>query len=169
MGTTTNGLTYPASTDPPNGSAQIQALAQGIDSAAYGGVWADYTPTLSWVSNTTITSAKWRRLAGKLVAVEFLLTTTGAPTSATLTLTLPVTAGVGTSNRISCGTVMLRDNSTGDASIRGGTVFLNSTTLATFSMDNGSDVTTSRIVTQAVPWTWAASDTIGGTFIYREA
>lgn len=167
MPTTPKGFRYPASTAAPNVPVDIQNGVTDVDT--YLGDWADYVPTLSWVANTTITSAKWRRVAGKLIAVEFLLTTTGAPTTATLTMTLPVTAGFATANRLSCGTIMVRDNSTGDASIRGGTVFLNSTTTATFSMDNGSDVVTSRIVTQAVPWTWAASDTLGGTFLYREA
>lgn len=167
MPSTTKGFRYPASTAAPNVPLDIQNLATDVDT--YQGVWADYTPTLSWVANTTITSAKWRRVAGKLIAVEFLLTTTGAPTTATLTMSLPATAAFGTALRLSCGTVMVRDNSTGDASIRGGTVFLNSTTTASFAMDNGSDVVTSRLVTQAVPWTWAASDTIGGLFMYREA
>lgn len=167
MPTTTKGFRYPAATAAPNVPADMQNLATDVDT--YLGDWADYTPTLSWTANTTITSAKWRRVAGKLIAVEFLLTTTGAPTSATLTLSLPATAAFATGSRISSGTVLMRDNSTGDASIRGGTVMLASTTTASFLIDNGSDVTTSRIVTQAVPWTWAASDTIGGTFLYREA
>lgn len=158
MASTTNGLTYPVSTDAPNGAAQIQALAQSVDA---WGTWNDYTPTLGW-TNTTATTAKWNK-QGKVVTVQFLLTLTGTPTG-TFSLTLPSTTAA-TVNRVSCGTAMLIDGAS-DTTRRSATVFLLSTTTASLLVDS---LTSSALVSTTVPWTWATTDTIGGTFIYREA
>lgn len=46
MPSTTYGLPYPASTDPPQGHLQIQALAQALDPEA----WTNATLQNSWVS-----------------------------------------------------------------------------------------------------------------------
>lgn len=64
MGTTSNySLPYPAITDAPNGPAQIQALAEAVDSAidtTISGVtgqdtdWSDITPTGAWSLHATI-------------------------------------------------------------------------------------------------------------------
>ncbi len=160
MPTTSKGFRYPTSTAAPNVPADLQNLATDVDN--YMGAWADYVPTLGW-DNTTATIAKWRRLAGKSIAVEFLLTLTGTP-SGTFTLSLPATAAQ-TVNRISNGTAMLIDGAS-DTTRRSATVFMLSTTTAGLLVDSA---TSSALVSTSVPWTWATGDTIGGTFTYREA
>lgn len=160
MGTTANGLPYPASGDAPNGSAQIQALAQAIETY-FGGTRASYTPTLGW-TNTTPTAVYTR--VGALVCVEFILTLTGTPVG-TFSMTLPTTA-IAAANRSSCGTALFRDNSVGDSSMVSGTVFLLSTTTVSILSDQDA---TSAVVTPTNPFTFATSDTIGGTFWYAEA
>lgn len=160
MPSTSKGFPYPADTETPNGPLQIQALANAVDT--YLGDWADYAPTLGW-TNTTATIAKWRRLAGKLIVVEFLLTLTGTPVG-TFSLSLPATAAT-TANRVSSGTAMLIDGAS-DTTRRSSTVFLLSTTTISILVDSA---TSAAIVSTTVPWTWASTDTIGGTFTYREA
>lgn len=160
MPTTSKGFRYPASTAAPNVPADLGNLAGDVDT--YLGAWADYTPTLGW-TNTTATIAKWRRVAGKLVSVEFILTLTGTPTG-TFSLSLPVTAAT-TANRVSCGTAMLNDGPS-DATRRSATVFLLSTTTASLLVDSA---TSSALVSTTNPWTWASGDVMGGMFSYREA
>lgn len=158
MPTTTNGLPYPAASDSPNGAAQIQALAAAVDA---WGTWNDYTPTLGW-TNTTATTAKWVKI-GKLVHVNFLLTLTGTPVG-TFTMTTPST-NAATANRQACGQAMMIDGAS-DTTRRSGTVFLLSTTTISILVDSA---TSAALVSTTVPWTWASTDTIGGTYTYREA
>lgn len=49
--------------------------------------WTSYTPTGSWVTNTTY-AGKWRRV-GDSMEIDVLVTTSGAPTAAQLTVNLP--------------------------------------------------------------------------------
>jgi hypothetical protein len=158
MPTTTNGLPYPAPSAAPNVPADIQAGMEAVDA---WGTWNDYTPTLGW-TNTTATVAKWVK-QGKLVTVQFLLTLTGTPVG-TFSMTLPSTSGA-TANRVAAGTAMLIDGAS-DTTRRSATVFLLSTTTFGLLVDSA---TSSALVSTTVPWTWATTDTIGGTLTYREA
>jgi hypothetical protein len=125
------------------------------------GTWTTYTPTLGW-TNTTATSARYVK-QGKLVTVEFLLTLTGTPVG-TFTLTTPTTAAA-TVNRVAAGAAMMIDGAS-DTTRRSGTVFLLSTTTVGILVDS---LTSAALVSTTVPWTWATTDTLGGTFTYREA
>jgi hypothetical protein len=160
MPTTANGLPYPASGDSPNGPGQIQALAVAVETN-FGGTTTTYTPTLGW-TNTTATIAKHVKV-GNLVFVSFLLTLTGTPVG-TFSLSLPSTADT-TANRQACGTAMLNDGPS-DTTRRSATCFLLSTTTVGLLVDSA---TSSALVSTTVPWTWASTDTIGGTLTYREA
>jgi hypothetical protein len=158
MGTTTNGLPYPASTDAPNGPTAIQALAAAVDA---WGSWNDYTPTLVW-TNTTATTAKWNK-QGKVVTVEFLLTLTGVP-AGTFSMTLPSTAAAAT-GKTALGTCFFLDTSATTNNQTAQVVLLTSTTFTIYATQDA----TAGIVTATNPITLASGDTIGGTLTYREA
>lgn len=49
--------------------------------------WTPYTPTSSWVANVTITGL-WRRI-GDTIECRVLISLSGAPTAATLTIAVP--------------------------------------------------------------------------------
>jgi hypothetical protein len=160
MGTTTNGLPYPASTDAPNGAAQIQALAAAVDA---WGSYVDYVPTTGW-TNTTVTSAKYNKV-GKRVTVEVLLTMSGAPTG-TFALTLPSTAAApGGGGKLAIGDAFFLDTSATTNNQTGQVVLLSSTTATIYATQDA----TAAIVTATNPIALASGDTIGLTFIYREA
>lgn len=122
--------------------------------------WVSYTPTGSWVSNTTYTGF-WRRVGSNLeIAVK--VATSGAPTSASLTVTLPsglsidttkiadstaAIAGIGTS------TVQIRDVSSDQ--FFGTALYSSTTAIAIFKDDGDGSISA---VTQAAPMTWASGD-----------
>jgi hypothetical protein len=163
MPTTSKGFRYPLSSASPNVPADMQNLASDVDT--FFGVWADYTPTTGF-TNTTVTSAKWRRIGGKTIQVEFLLTLSGTPTG-TFALSLPATAGFATANRLGLeGSVLMRDNDT--TNFRLGIPVLSSTTTLAI-LAGPTEAVAGGTVTTTVPWTWAVNDTLGGMFSYREA
>lgn len=63
--------------------------------------WVSYTPTGSWVSNTTYTG-KWRRV-GDTMQIQAQAATSGAPTSAAITFGLPSGYSIDTSKILSTG------------------------------------------------------------------
>jgi hypothetical protein len=91
--TTTNyGFPYPESSDPPNGPAQLSALATGVDTslntvAGYVGSWTTWTPTYTGltIGNGTLQAVykqdisktgsktihfKWRLVVGSTTALS---------------------------------------------------------------------------------------------------
>lgn len=161
MPTTANGLVYPSTSAAPNVPADIQALANSVDT--YYGTVTDWTPTLGW-TNTTATVAKYQRV-GDIVWCEFLLTLTGTPTG-TFSISLPSGLNAAaTANRNAAGTAMLNDGPS-DTTRRSATVFLLSSTTVSLLVDSA---TSAALVSTTVPWTWASGDLLGGTFSYRAA
>lgn len=76
---------------------KIDNVQVGPQSALYGAVvtdWVSYTPTGSWVANTTYTGF-WRRVGSK-AELRIRATTSGAPTSATWTASLPAGLSIDT-------------------------------------------------------------------------
>lgn len=61
-----------------------------------------YTPTSSWVSNTTVTGT-WQRIGGDLARINCQAATSGAPTTAALTFTIPSGLTINTSKLLSTG------------------------------------------------------------------
>lgn len=124
--------------------------------------WISFTPTGSWVANTTYTG-RYRRV-GKQLECNVRLTLSGAPTSATLTINLPSGLSIDTTDIASTS----YDNVLGvGGANRGGsgtTVFpyYNSSTAVVIAYDTGSG--TYGAVTQAAPTTWANGDFIHVTF-----
>lgn len=128
--------------------------------------WITFTPTGTWVSNTTYTG-RYRRV-GDTMELDVALTLTGAPTSTPLIINLPpgftidqakTTAG-GTDKPL--GLVLIIDASAGDE--YAGLVRYNTAT--TFGPRVGNAGSTSLKgdpITQVLPMTFAVSDTINVT------
>lgn len=121
--------------------------------------WAAATVTGSWVSNTTYTAFK--RRVGDSYEYEVLVRTSGAPTSATLTLTLDATIDTtkltsGSRENPLVGYCFLHDD--GVQNYAGGPVTYASTNSVQPFYDNGAGIMTP--ITQAAPFTFAANDEV---------
>lgn len=113
--TTVFGLPYPDLDDPPNGSAQIAALANAVEyqlgllstaltavtataadalalaTTATGTAWDTWTPTFTGIGSGVLSAGgRWRRCGAKTVLFTLQITVTTAGTgSANVTWTLP--------------------------------------------------------------------------------
>lgn len=132
---------------------------------AWTGYTVAFTPTWSGVTlGTGPVNAGRRQEFGKWVDISFNLTLgTGGSLSSTAFMTLDIPAASTVGRAI--GNVMLIDGSVGNSSRRSATIMM-SASGAFFSVDS---LTTAATVTTAVPWTWAATDEIAGTFRYERA
>lgn len=116
-----------------------------------------WTPTGAWSANTTYT-AYWWRIDNQFYA-EILVAVTGAPTSASLTITLPVTIDTAQMAKVEAaisalpGRVQIRDAGT---DIFSGYILYSSTTAIAIFKDDGDG--TQSTVTQAAPMTFATGD-----------
>jgi hypothetical protein len=125
--------------------------------------YVSYTPVGTWVSNTTYTG-KWRRLGSKII-VDIGVILTGAPTSATLLISLPDGLIVDDTNMISDSSVfsnlvVLDDNT---ATLYSGKVLVASAdpSLAVpYILNASATYATHTAITQAIPVTFASADTI---------
>lgn len=146
---------------------QLRAAVESlIDEKISAFVDADLTPityaaTMSGGATGTVDASYVR--VGKLIRVEFLATVT-AIGAGTLTITTPtvmatsdVTTALGSALAVDGGNSATRRSLTIG---RGGanTIF--------FLVDS---LGTAATVTNSIPWSWANTDTIGGTFTYLEA
>lgn len=150
---------------------KVDSLYAGPEKVVQGFGGTDpisWTPTGSWSSNTTYTGKY--RYVGSFAEFELLITLSGAPTSAALTVNLPVTidtaamaAGTDTGN-VSIGIANVVDAS--PAANYQGAVFYNSTTSVGIVVENSASTygTVSTSVTQAVPITFASGDKIFARF-----
>ena len=63
MGTTARGLVYPSATDAPNGPAQMQTLAESVDTTYYtGSAWITSTTGFTLASNWTNLAVAYRTI-----------------------------------------------------------------------------------------------------------
>ncbi len=124
--------------------------------------WEPFTPTGSWVSNTTY-SGKYRRV-GENLEVSYQWVLSGAPTSATLTLNLPAGFTIDT-NKLAGSVVDLilgrgvaRDTGVNSYDL---TAYYNNTTsfFVTVGVASGTYLANGSSTTQAVPFTWGSTDT----------
>lgn len=134
--------------------------------------WQTYTPTGSWVSNTTYTGI-WRR-EGDSARIRIYLLLGGAPTSAALTVNLPTGLVIDTAKLLALDFTQPLgyltcddDSSTGTLHGNPGNVVYNNTTSVAFESldDGGSAVTQNQAITQLWPFTWATSDSCGAEFV----
>lgn len=85
-------IIHTATTSTSNYTVAFDDVYVGPSRYAYGTPvtdWVAWTPTGSWVTNTTYTGFK--RRVGDSMEYDVTVTTSGAPTAATLTITLPET------------------------------------------------------------------------------
>ena len=133
---------------------------------AWTGYTVAFTPTWSGVTlgTTGLVNTGRRQQSGKWVDISFNLTLgTGGSLSSTAFMTLDV-APLSTVVR-ALGSVLLVDGNVGTSSRRSATVLMSGSG-PFFNVDS---LTSSAAVTSTVPWTWAATDEIAGTFRYEAA
>lgn len=133
--------------------------------------WTAYTPT--WANTTLgttglVNSAKYI-VAGKVVTVKFQLTFgTGGSFTGVPSMSLPAGLAPASSAICGLGAAIADDTSAGAAARRSITVYQNSVSAVVAFLANGDDAGT-KIVTTGTPFTWAAGDTLAGTFTYEAA
>jgi hypothetical protein len=117
----------------------------------------------SWVSNTTY-NCKWRR-QGSNAIFDMLISTSGAPTSASLTVTLPITIDTTKLNSTTAGveifgTAVPLDS--GVAEYAPGHVRYSSSTVVDvrYVADNTTNPPITASVTQAAPFTFGSGDSV---------
>lgn len=126
--------------------------------------WYSFTPTGSWSSNVTYTGY-WKRL-GDSIEVRSVITCSGAPTSANLTINIPSGLTMDTTKLIQGANSMAtighgtaRD--AGSNSYRVYTRYIGTNTLyQVVAEQTDATFNTSSIVTQLVPFTFGSTDTV---------
>lgn len=147
-----------------NGGGTWTAVGTGFSS------WSSWTPALTAsTTNPTLGTAPSQlgryMQSGKTVFAEFFIQFGTTPTagSGNYRISLPVTSR--TTNYFVCGSGYLRDDSAQEQRHFTAEVRVGGTTATLFLEGTGGAYT----VTDAVPWTWAASDIISGTLMYEAA
>lgn len=124
--------------------------------------WTSFTPTGSWSTNTTYTGF-WRRV-GEDMEVKTLVSISGTPTSASLTVNLPTGYTIDTAKLVSTNSNAVHDGSSCSILDNGSAsyschVFYSSTSAVAIVINNVSSTYPSIAdVTQAVPMTFASGD-----------
>lgn len=178
MGTTPLGFVYPDATDDPNIPADMQALAEGIDTYITSmGVFTSYTPDLSAVTTPptmgtgSSVSGKYARI-GDLVygSAIFNFGSTGVSAgSGNYLLKLPVTAAAPLSGGSPMGRARISDNSASSQGYLDVCVHPSFLDYAFIRYQASWPTGTLNSVTNSAPWTWAASDVIEMWFCYEAA
>lgn len=126
--------------------------------------WNTFTPTGAWSTNTTYTG-RWRRVGGQM-EIYYKVATSGAPTSASLTVNLPANFTVNTNNILDTSTqetqvgwYIAQDSAT---SFYPGIITYESTTSVKVRYINSASTpaASSGNVTQAVPFTFGSGDSV---------
>lgn len=122
--------------------------------------WQAFTPTGSWIANSTYTGF-WRRV-GDNAEVYTQIALSGAPTSASLTINLPsglvIDTAKMTSNTRAIGNGFINDNGTAGYMVH---VDLNTTTsVAPVYLNDNSTAIRGSTISQSAPMTWANNDYI---------
>jgi hypothetical protein len=158
-----------ASTSASAYTIAVDNVVVGPQTQLYGAPvtdWVDYTPTGTWLVNTSY-YGKWRRV-GDSMEVDIYVVTSGAPTATSLEVSMPsgysidlnkIVGATGVSLRNNLGTFTIFDNG-GSPSGHIGMVVGSSTyptTAFRFISETGAQVTSTS------PFTWGASDSIKAT------
>jgi hypothetical protein len=123
------------------------------------GRWTNFTPTGSWVTNTTYTG-KYRQV-GENYEYDILVTTSGAPTATTLTVTLNATIDTA---KMTSTTNFIMD--LGQASIvdagsqyyQGLVRYASTTTVGVFALATNGAWAVPGSVSEAIPFTFGSTD-----------
>jgi hypothetical protein len=163
--TSTNGATYriaihqAASTSAAIKFDSVYVGPQVKSNGPYISDWTAYTPTGAWVANTTF-SGFWRRV-GDTMEVYCKAVTSGAPTSALFSCSLPSGYTIDT-NKISTSTLSIYGQASawdnGIANYSGFVIYASTTTV------NVIDDNAGTYWTQAAPFTFGANDEIKAYF-----
>lgn len=141
-------------------TVKLDTVSVGPTGTAMGSAstdWVAYTPTGAWVSNTTYTGF-WRR-DGDTMEVEVKAATSGAPTSATFTASIPsgytidTTKLVNTTSQDTLGTGYANDSGTAYK-----TIALYTTTTTVSGAYQSAVTGAVSFVTQIAPFTFGAGD-----------
>ncbi len=152
-----------------DGGIVISDVIVGPGSIAQSAVvsdWLAYTPTGSWVSNTTYTG--FYRRVGSNIEVSAKAATSGAPTSATLTFSIPsgltINTAALTTATANIGTIAGSQAAASDSGTlyRAHVKYNDTTTVSVGYQSNASGAESS--VTQAAPFTFGASDYVDVKF-----
>jgi hypothetical protein len=127
-----------------------------------------WTPTGSWVSNTTYTGRFTR--FGRWALMEAKVECSGAPTATALTITMPSGMTIDTSAMVafvstddhSFGTGSAVDSGTANYQVRIG--YQSATVLRVFAATAGGSYTAGASVTASVPFTFGANDSLSLRF-----
>lgn len=157
-----------ASTSSSAYTVKVDDISVGQQAKLYGSPvtdWVSYTPTGTWSTNTTYTG-KWRRV-GDNMEVSVKVATSGAPTSANLNVNLPSGFTIDTSKlNTAAFTEPLGSLLVNDSDVVGyqGWVSYTSTTAVSFKVVLAATPTQFANLTQAVPMTFGAGDSVGAEF-----
>jgi hypothetical protein len=131
--------------------------------------WVSYTPTGSWSANTTYTG-RWKRV-GDNAEIQVKVATTGVPTSANLSVSLPSGLVIDTAKLLVNTLDEKLPSSSGNIFDNGTTFFdvdayyLTTTTVLLKALDaSATYARTISTVTQAIPMTWANGDNLMVSF-----
>ena len=138
-----------------------------VSSGTISTEWQSYTPTGSWVANTTYTG-KWRRVGDTLEANVFV-SLSGAPTATQLTVGIPSGLTIDTSK---FGTTVSQDRNivgygkgldSGTANLGGFVLsYFNTTSVGVLYLSSTSAA--ASVVNATAPVTWATGDNLDVTF-----
>lgn len=156
---TESDLSFPFST--------MLNLGQASISAAFGGAWTAYTPTLTAsTSPTNYTGTGRYKKVGRILVMNFQFTAGASFTagSGTYGVSTPVPVVV---SAITQGSARLYDSSTGNAILGARVATFNSSSIVFQTTTTYAGTLTN--VGNAVPWTWATGDIIDGFAILESA
>lgn len=128
--------------------------------------WQSFTPTGSWVTNTTYTG-KWRRV-GDMLEVDVNVSLSGAPTNASLTIDLPsgmtidASKQAGTRLYQSYGLATVMDN--GVAAYTGVVSHASSTAVVIYTQNASGTYAATSMLSSTSPITFGSTDAVQAAF-----
>jgi hypothetical protein len=135
----------------------------GLDISGYKpiGAWVSFTPTGTWSTNTTYTGRK--RQVGENYEYDIQVSVSGAPTSATLTVTIPDTIdttkwATGTDSNDSIGICSINDS--GGAKYLGTVAYSSTTVVQPKLIVVNATYATTDVINATTPFTFGSGDSV---------
>ena len=120
--------------------------------------WQNFTPTGSWVANTTYTG-RWRRV-GDSAEIQYNLAITGTPTNTALTLNLPSGMTIDTAKQFTTGLPVLGFGSALDGATAYTLAPLYNTSTSFFVTASNTTGDAQTTLSNTVPFTWSSGDSL---------
>lgn len=167
-------ILHVASTSASAYTAKFDSVKVGPQNTAQGPPSTQtqsFTPTGSWVSNTTYTG-NWRQV-GEFAEIQIRVVTSGAPTSANLTINLPsglvidssklLQGGAGFDEKLPSSSGRILDN--GSTYYDADAYYSSTTAILVKSLNaSGTYAANTGTVTQSVPMVWTTGDELNLSF-----